>query len=125
LQSLSTIGALAVVVWIWRRPLPLSLRGSALAAAIPLATPYGFSYDLALLGLPLAWLAWDGLTRGWRRSDLAVLVLVWMAPSLGYALAKSTGVLLTPLVLLLLLAVVCRRAMEPPRAQAAASDATA
>jgi len=125
LQWLSTIGALAVVVWIWRRPLPLSLRGSALAAAIPMATPYGFSYDLVLLGLPLAWLAWDGLTRGWRRGDFAVLVLVWIAPFLGSTLARYTSVLLTPLVLMLLLAVVCRRAMEPPRAQAAASDATA
>lgn len=125
LQWLSTIGALAVVIWIWRRPLPLSLRGSALVTAIPLATPYGFSYDLALLGLPLAWIAWDGLTRGWRRGDFALLMLVWLTPSLGEVLARHTSVLLTPLVLMLLLAVVCRRAMEPPRAQAAASGGTA
>lgn len=112
LQWLSTIGALVVVVWIWRRPHPLWLRGSALAAAIPMATPYAYSYDLALLCLPIAWLAWDVLTRGWRRFDSAVLMLTWLAPSAGWLLAVCTNILVTPLVLALLLAAIIRRALE-------------
>jgi glycosyl transferase family 87 len=122
LQWLSTIGALVVVVWIWRRPLPLWLRGSALAAAIPMATPYAYSYDLALLSLPLAWLTWDALTRAWRRVDGVVLMLTWLAPAGGWLLADSTKVLVTPLILALLLAVITRRAMEQ-RGFAAAVDA--
>jgi hypothetical protein len=116
LQWLSTIAALAAVVWTWRRPLPLWLRGSALAAAIPMATPYGYSYDLALLSLPLAWLMWDGLTRGWRRGDFAALMLTWLTPGLGWLLAEYTHILVTPLVLMLLLGTICRRAMTPQAA---------
>jgi len=124
LQWLSTIGALVVVVWIWRRPLPLWLRGSALAAAIPMATPYAYSYDLALLSLPIAWLAWDALTRAWRRVDCAVLMLTWLAPAGGWLLADSTKILVTPLILAALLMVISRRAMEQ-RGFTAAVDAIA
>jgi hypothetical protein len=118
MQLPASLGALAAVVWIWRRPLPLSVRGSVLAAAIPLATPYGFSYDLALLSLPLAWLAGHGLAHGWRRGEFTMLVLAWLAPTGGWLVAKYTGFLVTPLVLILLLAVICRHAHAASEARA-------
>ena len=112
LQGVVTLIMLACVVQAWRRPLPSWLRGAILAAAMPLATPYACGYDLALLALPLAWLAGEQLRTGGRASlfEFNVLALAWLAPAAGWILAESTGVLLTPIAPLLLLLVLCRRA---------------
>jgi hypothetical protein len=112
LQGAATLAVLACVVVAWRRPLPLWLRGSILVAAIPLATPYVYGYDLVLLTLPLAWLAGEHRRAGGPLTpfEFSVLVLAWLAPAAGWILAEATGVLLTPVVLMLLLIVVWRRA---------------
>ena len=112
LQGAVTVIMLACVVQAWRRPLPFWLRGAVLAAAMPLATPYACGYDLALLALPLAWLAGEQLRTGGRSSrfEFGVLVLAWLTPAAGWILAEATGVLLTPIAPLLLLIVLWRRA---------------
>ena len=112
LQGATTIAMLACVVLAWRRPLPLWWRGAILAAAIPLATPYACGYDLALLALPLAWLAGEQQRGGepLTRFEFGVFMLVWLAPAAGWILAEATGLLLTPLAPLLLLVVLWRRA---------------
>jgi alpha-1,2-mannosyltransferase len=109
LQSLTALAALAMLWWVWRRPAPLALRGSALALAIPLTTPYAFDYDLVLLLLPLAWLLREGMASGFRRGEAALLVLVWLCPVAGWLLAHWSHLLLTPALLLLLLAATLRR----------------
>jgi hypothetical protein len=114
-QGLISIGVLLTVVWSWRSAAPLRLRGAILASAIPLATPYCLNYDLAVLVLPLAWLAGEARRTGWRHAAAAVFALVWLVPVIGWLLAGRTGVLPTPLVLLLLLALLCRRVLEHKR----------
>lgn len=91
LQLAAALGAAAAVVWAWRRPLPETLRGALLASAVPLASPYVFEYDLALLVVPLLLLGWDGLARGWRRGEAAVLVLVWVVGVLPPAISEVLG----------------------------------
>jgi hypothetical protein len=112
LQGATTLAMLACVVLAWRRPLPLWWRGAVLAAAMPLATPYACGYDLALLSLPLAWLAGEQQRGGesLTRFEFGVFMLVWLAPVAGWILAEATGLLLTPLAPLLLLLVLWRRA---------------
>jgi alpha-1,2-mannosyltransferase len=125
LQGATSVVMLALVVIAWRRPWPLWLRGSLLAAAIPLATPYAYCYDLALLALPFAWLA-RAQTRAGASPlplfDFGVLAAAWLAPAVGWCLAATTGVLITPIVLALLLAVIWRRgaagALQPRGAPA-------
>jgi hypothetical protein len=116
LQLLAALGAMGVLWWAWRRPAPLALRGSALALAIPLTTPYAFDYDLVLLLLPLAWLLQAGLATGFRRGEIALLALAWASPVAGWLLALWSHLLLTPVVLLLLLLATLRRviALAPP-----------
>lgn len=115
LQSLAALAAMGILWWAWRRPASLALRGSALALAIPLTTPYAFDYDLVLLLLPLAWLVQEGLTTGFRRGEIALLALVWASPVAGWLLALWSHILLTPALLLLLLVATLRRviAAEP------------
>jgi len=109
-QAASATAVAVLVARLWRRPAPLPLRGAALAAAIPLATPFAFDYDLVLLLLPIAWLARAGVETGWRRGEAALLALLWAAPVGGWLIARLTGAQLTPLVLALLLAAIWRRA---------------
>jgi hypothetical protein len=109
LQSLVALAALGMLWWVWRRPAPLALRGSALALAIPLTTPYAFQYDLVLLLLPLAWLLREGVTSGFRRGEAALLMLVWLCPVAGWLVALWSHLLLTPALLLLLLLATLRR----------------
>jgi hypothetical protein len=111
LQAVAALGALGVLCWVWRRPAPLTLRGSTLALAIPLTTPYAFDYDLVLLLLPLAWLLREGMASGFRRGEVTLLVLVWLCPVAGWLVAQWSQLLLTPALLLLLLLATLRRAI--------------
>lgn len=81
LQGLIMIGAVAAVIWMWRGGLTY-LRNSLLVVSILLFTPYLFYYDLSLLALPLAWIGWEGYTKGWVPGQQITLCLGWLLPSL-------------------------------------------
>ncbi|HKD22868.1 MAG TPA: glycosyltransferase family 87 protein [Rhizomicrobium sp.] len=82
-QAVVTAMVALAIVWTWRRPIPFARKAALLAAAIPLATPYIFSYDLPILAVAAAFLARD---RAFDRIELALLVstipscfaLVWV-----------------------------------------------
>jgi hypothetical protein len=103
-------GAMAVIVfWVWRQEAPLAVRASTLVLGALLATPYAFEYDLSLLSLPLAWMAWEGYVHGWRPGEKYWLPVVWLTPFLTTVLAKKLGWPLEPLILAVFLFLVVRR----------------
>ncbi len=108
-QLLSAGAAALLMIVIWRRTSELALRGSAFVLATLLISPHFFDYDLLWLALPLAWLGVRGLTAGWLRGERELLVLAWLLPLIGPALASATGLQLMPVVNLLLLLVVWRK----------------
>ncbi len=110
LQGMATLAAAAAVAWLWRRPVPLGLRASGLILALPLATPYAQFYDLVMLALPIAWLAWEARAGGWMRGEALALVVLWVAPLATRMLAKGIAVQPWPLILAALLMLVLRRA---------------
>ncbi len=63
-------------VWAWRRDMPFARKAALLAAAVPLATPYVYFYDLPVLAVPLAFLYRD---RPFDRSERIMLALVFAA----------------------------------------------
>src|SRR5262249_43968763 len=83
LQALAACVGVAGVVALWRGPAPLALRGAMLVTATMLATPYMFDYDMVMLALPIAWLAHEGIARGWLPYEREVLVAAWAAPLLA------------------------------------------
>jgi hypothetical protein len=89
-----------------------------LAAATALASPYLFGYDTLLLIMPLAWL----VSRG---RHLVLLATSWALLLLGLlqALGWAGGPNLTPLVPLILLALIWREAQRDLGLSASASDA--
>jgi hypothetical protein len=103
-QGVAALTAIGLTVRSWRSDADILQRGAVLCAAIPLATPYVFAYDLPLLIVPLLWLAREAIQRGFRPGERVGLVAIALLPALAYA---ATGLLiLTPLICALLLALV-------------------
>lgn len=113
LQGLVAALVLGFVSWMWSRDFSLEVRGAALAAAIPLATPYLLDYDLVVLILPLIWLLVGPLNSRARATDAIVFIAAWFAPMIVPDIAKATGIQLVPIITILLLAVVWRNRAHP------------
>jgi hypothetical protein len=116
-QAVTALGAAAAVTWAWRRPLPEPLQVAVLAAAVPLASPYVFEYDLVVLVLAILALWRDGFTRGWGRGEAGMVLLAWVAAVLPPSVSMALGVHPGGLFALLLLGLALRRALtiEPGR----------
>ena len=92
--------AVAAAVWrAWRGPADPALKSALLTAGAVLAAPYGFEYDLVLLALPIAWLAWHGVQHGFRPGEKVGLLMAWLMPFATPGIAAGLGVPLGPLVL--------------------------
>jgi Glycosyltransferase family 87 len=109
-QAVVTLTTAAAVLWIWRRPVAMSLKGSALATGTLLVTPYVLDYDLMLLALPLAWLTVEGLRTQFLNWEKLTLFGVWLLPLVSRELG-TFNLPIGPVVLLLLLSMILRRAM--------------
>jgi hypothetical protein len=106
IQGLVMIAVTALVFWVWRRGAPFPVCAAALVLGLLLFTPYAFPYDLALLALPLAWLGWEGYSRGWEPGEQILLFSGWVIPLAGPAFNLPV----VPLALLALFLPVVRRA---------------
>jgi hypothetical protein len=113
IQGIVTGTVAVIVFWAWRQEASLAVRASTLVLGALLATPYAFEYDLALLSLPLAWMAWEGYVHGWRPGERYWLPVVWLTPLLTPILAKKLGWPLEPLILAVFLFLVVRRVLPP------------
>ncbi|HEX6979587.1 MAG TPA: glycosyltransferase family 87 protein [Alphaproteobacteria bacterium] len=101
----------ATVARVWWLRAPLRLSAAVLSAGAVLIPPYLFDYDLALLAIPLAILAWDGLSRGWRSGEREILVLAWLVPMTAPIIAMPTGINVAAPCLGALFIVAVRRAL--------------
>jgi alpha-1,2-mannosyltransferase len=108
-QAAATLGAGLLVAFVWRRGLPLPIRGAALAAATLVAVPVALIYDLMLAAVAAAWLVRDpaGLA-GWERVALTALFVLSMTPP---GLAEAWHVPAGPIVTLAHLALIAARAL--------------
>jgi len=99
-----------IVFWVWsREAAPAGVRAAVLVLCALLFPPYEFLYDLAILALPLAWLAWEGHVEGWRPGEQTLLVLAFLTPLLVPIFARTIHLQIAPLVLTALLAMALRR----------------
>ena len=115
LQALAALGAAVAVAWLWRRPASLGLKAAGLVAAMPLAAPYVQFYDMVIVLLAILWLVGESLDGGRRRSELLIVLLVWLTPVIAGLAAGTLGLQPWPIVLAGLLAVVLRRAAAAGR----------
>jgi hypothetical protein len=108
-QAVVSLCVAAAVLWIWRRPLAMPLKGAALATGTLLVTPYVLDYDLMLLALPLAWLTVEGLRAQFLNWEKLTLFMVWLLPLFSREIG-TFGLPIGPVVLLVLLSFIVRRA---------------
>ncbi len=98
-QGICALLCMVAVVWLWRKPWGGALERVALTIFLALlTTPYGYGDDMAAFSWMLAALAEQ---RGWRIGILDTLFWIW--PMACQIVAEKTGVLLTPLVVVLVL----------------------
>lgn len=102
MHGLVALSALAAVVYAWSRPCSFALRVAVLVCAVLLVPAYLYDYDLAFLGLAIAWLGLHGDRTGWLRGERELLVLLWLLPLWGPVTGTGNGV--QPLTLGLVLA---------------------
>ena len=66
---------LGVIVWfVWRSPTRYSLKSAILSAAAMLASPYAFTYDMAAIAIPVAFLARDQIRCGLLWGEQTILL---------------------------------------------------
>jgi hypothetical protein len=117
-QAAAALAAAALLVLALRRRPGGRLEVAALAAAVPLASPFLLDYDLVVLTVPLAVVAAEAQRTGWWPWEKLVLLLAFTLPLATRALAGTLGLPLMPLVAAALLAVVLRRAALARRDEA-------
>ena len=115
LHIAAALAATGFSCWLWLRPFDYRLKAASLVAAVLIATPYLFSYDLPILTVPLVFLASLGIAPNGQgggfipgeRTVIAVLV-----PVLLLFPGQPIGV---PVLALLMLLIVLRLRMQPSR----------
>jgi hypothetical protein len=130
----------ALIVWrVWRSPTRYALKAAILSAAVLLASPYAFAYDMAVIAIPVAFLARDqmrcGLLKGEQTillglfSVILALLLVFRDPPDGIPFGSLPGI--GPAVLIVVLSMISRRILvfyggrRPSRARPVTSTVTA
>ena len=119
--ALLALAMIALVALSWRRFGQDGMAtGALMLAATAVASPYLFNYDLPFLILPILWLVSEGLQKGFRPWETALLVALWLAPYATRAAALPLGLNLMPLAAALLLWLVWSRGAAKETAPAAA-----
>lgn len=109
-QGVVTASLAAVLIWLWRSAAAFPLKAAALTVAAILATPYSLDYDLVVLAPAIAFLAADGLRRGFAPWEKTALALLWLTPLIARSIAEHTLIPLGVPAMLLVFTLVLRRA---------------
>ena len=109
-QGTVVLAAAGALVWLWRSPAAFPLKAAALAIGAILATPYSLDYDMMVLAPAIAYLAADGMTRGFIAWEKSALALIWFVPLFARALAQYTFIPLGVWTMLAVFVLVLRRA---------------
>lgn len=112
LHFLLVVPVVALTWVIWRRSRNYNLNSAATACLALLASPFLYDYDMALLGVAIAFLAPEIARSGWWWGERVVLPLAMIWPiAVGWT-ALFTGMQLGLLGPVLLLLVVLRRIVK-------------
>ena len=113
-QAAVALVAAAALIRLQRRDFRGPTEAPALIAASLLASPFMLDYDLTLLAFPLAYLARQGLERGFAPFEKTILILAYLLPLASRAVAGAFGLPFAPLILAATLWLVVRRRAEAP-----------
>jgi alpha-1,2-mannosyltransferase len=109
-QALVTVAAGVALVWLWRGAAPYRLKAGGLCVAMLLATPFGLDYDMIVLAPAIAFVAADGLERGFRPWEKSTLAGLWLVPLIARGIAEQTLLPLGTVMMIAGFLMVLRRA---------------
>jgi hypothetical protein len=109
-QGALTAGLALALLWLWRGAAAFELQAAGLIIAAILATPYSLDYDFVALAPAIGFLAAHGFARGFAPWEKTALALLWLMPLLARGLAEATLIPLGVPSMLLMFALVLRRA---------------
>jgi hypothetical protein len=116
LQGIGMLGVIAGVYWVWSGNATAASRAAILILGILLFTGYAFTYDYALLAIPLAWLWQEGQTTGWLSQEKPLLLWGWVMPAISVSMFNIAhwpfGVLMLPTTIALFILVLRRHCHE-------------
>jgi len=111
-QAAVALAVMVALMRLWWRKTAYPLQAAAFAIGTILVTPYSLDYDLMLLAPAIAFLASDGLSRGfgpWEKTALAVL---WFMPLVARSIAQYAFIPVGVLSMLAMFALVLRYAQS-------------
>ncbi|GGD17135.1 glycosyltransferase family 87 protein [Aquisalinus flavus] len=111
LQLVSLIAAVGLVSWTWRRIRDSEMRAAILCACVFLCTPYAYYYEMTILVFPAVVLVRRAMQSGLMRLEEAGLIALWALPIFLPGLSKYAGAQLWLATVLILLALLIRRAL--------------
>jgi hypothetical protein len=107
------VGILMALLLVWRSAgEKVNLRAAGVCAAVALSTPYLFDYDMAVIGLGVAFLFAEARDRGFRPFERSALAFIWIAPWLSRPAAQYLALPLGPAAMLLLAWLAWRRVRQ-------------
>jgi arabinofuranan 3-O-arabinosyltransferase len=110
-QGIATCGVSIIVWFVWRSPVRYSLKAATLSAAILLATPYGYSTDMNVIAIAVAFLVRDHMQSGLSRGEeLLLLAALGISLTCNFRLVPPG-----PVVMMTLLGVTLHRALRQGR----------
>jgi alpha-1,2-mannosyltransferase len=110
IQGAATLALAMASAWLWHGKAPYPLKAAGLCLAAILATPYTLDYDMMVLAPAIAFLAADGMARGfgpWQKTALAAL---WLVPLVARTFPQVTLIPLGVPAMLAMFALILRRA---------------
>jgi len=116
-QGAVTFIAAVALAWLWRARVSFALQAAALLIGTVIATPYGLDYDLMLLAPAIAFLAADGLHRGFVHYEKTLLAALWIVPLVTRSVAEGASIPLAVPLMLVSFAFLLHRAIAETGAQ--------
>jgi alpha-1,2-mannosyltransferase len=108
LQGAVTVAVAVALARLWRAREDFAHQAAALAIATILATPYSLDYDLMVLAPTIAFLAADGLARGFGPYEKTALAALWIVPLVARSVAQATLIPVGTIAMLAAFALIVR-----------------
>ena len=124
IQGAATLVFATATAWLWHGKAPYPLKAAGLCLAAILATPYTLDYDMMVLAPAIAFLAADGMTRGFGPWEKTALAALWLVPLVARTVPQVTLIPLGVPAMLVMFVLILRRAewaLALPMAFSAAS----
>jgi len=110
IQGTATLVLAMASAWLWHGKAPYPLKAAGLCLAAILATPYTLDYDMMVLAPAIAFIAVDGMARGFGPWEKTVLAALWLVPLVARTVPQVTLIPLGVPAMLAMFVLILRRA---------------